>query len=364
MDDPTTQLTHIQLVNFRCFKRYTLDIHAPYVLFEGANGAGKTSILEALYYACYLRSFRTHTPKDLIAFGFNEFFVKIDLALPQEHLSHAIQIGFSAAKKLVKIDQKTISSYKDLMAHYRIISITESDLALVQEGPYYRRIFLDQMLLLLDASYNNTLKTYRQIVDQRNALLQSKSSDSRTHEILTKQLWHQTHTIQEQRTELLKRISKIANYYNHSFIDHLYPMEFLYCSKYDLERNYEAFVEKHAHLKALEYRLGRTLFGAHLDDIIIKSHSKLCRFFTSRGQQKQIVILLKLAQLEILLEHRIPAICLLDDFMTDFDSERGAALIMALQKVGTQLIFTSPMEGGEMGSHLRKIGAQMVKLTS
>ena len=64
MDKPTSLcLSQVKLKHFRCFESFQLDIEAPTLLLEGANGVGKTSFLEALYYSCYLRSFRTHIPR-------------------------------------------------------------------------------------------------------------------------------------------------------------------------------------------------------------------------------------------------------------------------------------------------------------
>src|SRR5688572_2091521 len=121
-DRALIQVTQLHIKNFRCFSGYTLDIGAPYVHIEGVNGVGKTTILEALHYACYLRSFRTHIPKELISFGKSDFFIKLSLHDQLHSMDHTIQIGFSPTKRLVKVDQKTIESYKDLLSHYRVIS--------------------------------------------------------------------------------------------------------------------------------------------------------------------------------------------------------------------------------------------------
>lgn len=357
------RLSHIQLINFRCFKQFFLNIDAPYILFEGDNGIGKTSILEALYYACYLRSFRTHTPRDLIHFGANEFFVKIGLTSLMPDVSHTIQVGFSENKRIVKIDQKAISSYKDLMAHYRVVSVTESDLELIQGGPQHRRLFLDQMLMLLDPTYAQILKTYRQLVDQRNALLQHRVQNKETYEILTFQLWQQACKIQLQREEVLTLLGGQLNVYGAAFIEKFNPIEFVYRPKCSLESTYELFRAKHIKLVEQENQFRRTLFGSHLDDMLIIFQNQSSRFFASRGQQKLIVILLKIAQLELLLKRNIPGICLLDDFMTDFDVQRAKALLEALKGLGAQLIFTAPFQG-EVTNHLLAMGAQTARLTN
>src|SRR5438128_12253648 len=112
----------IYLKDFRCFEQTTIDLDCPIVLICGANGTGKTSLLEALYYGCYLRSFRTYLSRDLVALGKESFFVKflIKNGSVNNYLEHTIQIGFANNKRLVKVDNKTTVSYKDLLSYYRV----------------------------------------------------------------------------------------------------------------------------------------------------------------------------------------------------------------------------------------------------
>ncbi len=357
------RLKYLQLKNFRCFKEFEVDIQAPYVLFAGANGVGKTSLLEALYYACFLRSFRTHIPKELISFGKQEFFIKISLDTMTNQVPHAIQVGFAPHKRLVKVDQKPITSYKELMTYYRIVSVTESDLDLIQGSPQNRRLFLDQILLFLDATFATILKDYRQVVDQRNALLQQRSFSKDTYVILTEQVWKLALIIQEQRIVILGQLALGIDKQRLALFPDLFPLEFNYVPKRPLGTSYNEFLAANRSLNEQEQRFGRTLFGAHLDDIHIMFQGQSSRLFASRGQQKLIVMLIKMAQLALLLERGIPAICLLDDFMTDFDAGRMITVLTALEALGTQLIFTTPLEQNLLTDHLAERGSQMVKLT-
>lgn len=172
------QLASIYLKDFRCFDQTTIDLDCPIILICGANGTGKTSLLEALYYGCYLRSFRTHTSKDLIALGKESFFVKFLIrgGIKENGIDHTIQIGFANNKRLVKVDNKTTVSYKELLSYYRVVSLTEDDLKLVQDGPEERRSFMDQALLLDDAAFLMTLREYRTVLENRNALFQKIAS--------------------------------------------------------------------------------------------------------------------------------------------------------------------------------------------
>lgn len=362
-DSARVQLQSIQLKNFRCFSQFEVRIDAPYVLFMGANGVGKTSLLEALYYACYLRSFRTYSPKELIHFGQQEFFIKITVGAPTQ-LSHAIQVGFGTQKRLVKVDQKSITSYKELMTYYRIISITESDIDLIQGSPHNRRLFLDQTLLFCDATYAEILREYRHVVDQRNALLAQRFFNQDTFTILTKQVWQLALKIQEQRQAMLVQLTVLINNQKNTLFASIGSFECSYKPRHTLGDSWDEFMSYHETFVQQERRFGRTMFGAHLDDITIVFQGQSSRLFASRGQQKLMVMLIKMAQLQLLLDRGIPAICLLDDFMTDFDADRMLMILGALKTIGTQLIFTTPLMESPLGYHLAQEGAQLVKLTS
>ena len=112
-----------------------------------------------------------------------------------------------------------------------------------------------------------------------------------------------------------------------------------------------------------ELQAGRSLFGAHLDDFIIRFQDKKSKQFASRGQQKLVVLLMKIAQIKQLSRKKGPAIFLLDDFMTDFDPERVRTLFSILAQLDTQLIFTCPVGGSILSQQLQSMGGQVIKLT-
>lgn len=362
METNQLQVATVYLKNFRCFDQTTIDLDSRVVLIYGANGTGKTSLLEALYYGCYLRSFRTHLSRDLIALGKESFFVKflIHNGLQDNLIDHTIQIGFTNNKRLVKVDNKTTVSYKDLLTYYRVVGLTEDDLKLIQDGPEERRAFLDQALLLDDATYIAKMREYRTVLENRNALLQHSNIDQEAYFIWTKKLWEHTSTIQLLRKQLLSELEATVNQLLQHYIDKNLSLSFVYQAKKESDIPFDLFWQtNNKDLLRQESHFKRTLFGAHIDDFTISLEGKKSKAYASRGQQKMIVLLIKIAQIKQLSQKKGPLIFFLDDFMTDFDLERGKALISALFELNCQLIFTSPRSDSALESVLKGFHSEL-----
>lgn len=357
------QLRNLQIKNFRCFKNINLEFESSLILIEGDNGTGKTSLLEAMHYLCYLRSFRTNVGKELINIETEGFFIKAGLN-DENNLINEVQVGLSGKKRLVKINNKTIQSYKELMQYYRVISLTEDDLELIKGGPENRRSFIDHYIMLHKSDFLGLMRSYKQVLENRNALLQSGNCSYETYLVWTKQLWDKSKFIQEERLNFLACLEKSVNLLLKDYVSPNLTTKFVYNPKEELLDNFELFMSSNSNLYDNELRWKRSLFGVHLDDFAIFFQEKKSRIFASRGQQKLLVALIKVAQIQDLLSNKYPVLFLLDDFMTDFDCSRLDVLIDLLCSLETQLIFTNPLGQSHLKDILFSKGAQVISLTS
>lgn len=358
------QLKQIYLKNFRCFTEIFLNFQSPIVLIEGLNGAGKTSLLEALHYLCYLRSFRTHSPRELLQAGKATFFIKAVFTQEAADGNQEVQVGFSGAKRLVKINQKVISSFKELLDHYRIVTLTADDIALITDGPDVRRAFIDQLIVLYMIEYAAKLRAVRYIADNRNRLLQNPSRDRSLYDVLTQQLWAASQDVQHERQATITRLARAANTILQTYFNESIEVSLEYKPKMVvLTDSFEQFLQDNPTLYHDEQRYGRSLFGAHLDDFSIHFAHKRSKSFASRGQQKLIILLIKIAQIQELVAKKGSAVFLLDDFMTDFDEKRVKTILSILSDLNIQLIFTAPSRAGTLEDALMALGAQKILLT-
>ncbi len=370
-------INNIRLKNFRCFDDSKFNFSKRFVVIEGDNGSGKTSLLEALYYACYLKSFRTRKNNELVLFDQEYFFIHVDFDDFSE-INNQIQAGFSQADgKLVKLNDKQIQSYKEIISLYKVINITENDLSIINGAPEERRFFLNQSLFLLNPDFVFKLRKYKQILEQRNAFLFKNIgrdfSVISQRELLTwtNQLWDISFEIQKERISFLNKIQNIVNklladYFEEFQVDFHYNPKSLKLDYHNLDsnKNFEEFWKTYKDdLSQKELRWGRSFFGMHVDDFSISFRKKKARFYASRGQQKLILLLLKVAQL-LVLEGKIENACLLiDDFLTDFDFTKIEKFFSLFNNLKCQIFVTTPLTSFFDFNQLKVDDFQFIKLT-
>jgi DNA replication and repair protein RecF len=340
----------LELKNFRCFTDKTFTFDNNVVVLEGENGSGKTSLLEALHYACYLKSFKTNRGAELVQLGTDHFFVGIDFDEVETQISHRIQAGFCDKNKVVKFNKKPIKSYKDILSYYRIISIAEDDIQLVQGAPEARRFFLNQALMVFHEDFLIQFRDYKKVLEQRNSFLLNHYvlTKSQLEElgVWTKQLWQHSQKIQKQRISFLKEIEETVN---DLLAKYFLPTDLCVTLEYKPKNtkpneSFDVFWKRYQEKVSDELKWNRSLFGIHIDDFTIHFQNKKARVYASRGQQKLIVFLLKIAQYLKLKSNGVSSVILLDDFLTDFDDKRFSDCCKILQNLSTQIFVTVPLK--------------------
>lgn len=350
------QVQRITAKNFRCFDSIVLDIEAPTVLMLGQNGSGKTSIMEALHYLCYLKSFRTNSPKDLIKFEQENFFLKVEF-----NDRDPVQVGFSGKQRNVKISSKSISSHKELLEHFCIITLIEDDLQIISGAPEVRRSLIDHQVLLHEPGKIKLYSDYRKILENRNSLIKSGSSSKDNYQLWTSRLLEVGNQIKELRKIQLKVLEEqiallMKQYFKHDGIS------FKYIDKNGYFKGYQDFIEKRPELPQQERRLFRSLIGPHLDDFTISFNDKNAKTFASRGQKKLIALLIKTAQANYFSQNKKSLLFLLDDFLTDFDENKIKVSTEMLKNLNCQLFFSCPLENKAITSMMLSNSSQVINI--
>lgn len=347
-------IKEIELQNFRCFENQKLTLDHKTIIVHGSNGIGKTTLVEAIYYLCYFKSFRSRYPDLLVRDGEKHFFLKG--AFQKDDVSTTIQIGYASKKKMIKVNDKTLSSYRDVLDLYRVVIFTNDDIDLIREGPKGRRQFLDQVIMLDNLQTAGVYQEFNKILKQRNASLEQKHSQE-MYMVWFQKLYELSQKIIELRINMLNRLETEMKVLIKKYFENKLTISMKYKSNlYDsAELSYEQFFERNHDLYQKELIMKRSLFGAHLDDIIFFFEDVKAKSHSSRGQQKLLLFLVKMAQVSLLKKQGFNSLLIFDDFISDFDMSKLNTLISMVLELENQLIFTSPYYNNFLKSLLQPL---------
>lgn len=325
-------------------------------------------MLEGLHYACYLRSFRTRAVRDLIQETKEHCFIAVDFYQPTYALEERVSVGVGRdAKKIIRLNNEPVQGYKDLINHYRVVTLTADDLSLISGEPDERRSFMNAAILLENPDLVALFREYTRLLALRNAYLcgpaQRDNRPSDEFRAWTQLFWEHTQAIQKLRISYLIRLeqslqSLLAQHLTDiSYKVSLNPAFKIAC---DQEQTFEKFWHEYATtLFEKERYWQRSLFGVHLDDFAVMLDGRRARLFASRGQQKLLAYLIKIVQVQESIKAGNPAVFLVDDFLTDFDRERAQVCLKIIQQLATQVILTIPLEYSRIFSDQQ---AQIIQL--
>lgn len=332
-------LVHLDIFHFRNLQRVEIQPAAKLNLITGENAAGKTNLLESLHYLSFARSFRSAQTRDLI--HYQQPFFRLVGKLEQPPAILGIQK--SLQEQIIRINQKTVNRSADLAALFPVVAIHPDSHQLISAGPEYRRQYLDWGVFHVEHQYLQVWKDFRTALAQRNAALRNNQPDKLCC------LWDQALTEAAQQMERM-RTSYLQ--YLVSSLEILQPILFSgsrisldYRPGWQGEGNYRDYL-----LQSLQKdkEKGFTQGGPHRADIRIRLDTKPVQSAISRGQQKKLVAMLKLAQMDVFSRHSDKTCILLyDDLPAELDSENRNKLLRLLAELPVQ-VFVSAIEAEQL----------------
>lgn len=324
-------LQQVQLFNFRCFSQFNLECSPRLTVISGQNGAGKTSLLEAIFHLSSFRSFRTREIQPLIREGSDFFVVR---GLFDQHHKVVIKKTLKAASTLL-LDDKPLNATSILAKRNPMTIIHQGLFELVDGGASARRMTLDWGLFHVEHSYHAVLSSYNHALKQRNALLKRHATYKEI-EPWDTLLSSEAEKLLFMRDAYVKAISPI-------FEAILYRCANMHCTLESLrgwgrkeQPNMTLYEYLRTHFEQ-DAKQQHTRYGAHAADLRFVATRSAKKEF-SRGQQTMLFFALKLAQIAFL-ESR--AIVLLDDVFAELDSARQQSVMQELANLGSQVIMTA-----------------------
>ncbi|HEU5012098.1 MAG TPA: DNA replication/repair protein RecF [Roseiflexaceae bacterium] len=364
-------VTSLSLRDFRNYERLDLKLEPGITLFYGPNAAGKTTILEALFYLATTRSPRAGTARELVRWEAqgdigvppfarlvcevrrNDGPVRLEVIVQRRTDDDGQLVG--ASTTTVRVDRKAVRAL-DLVGNLRVVLFTPADLTLVTGAPSERRRYLDVTLSQLDGRYVRTLSHYNKVVQQRNSLLRSWREGRRPLRAVNDELgfWNRelalsgSYVLRERLRAVADLNVLIAQIFREiTSGDH--PLVATYQSTIpnitaDMSDRLigEAF---EAHLERMrddEIGRGQTLVGPHRDDLLLTVNTISIGTFGSRGQQRAVTLALKLGEAELMRQRTGDApVLLLDDLLSELDAERRLHLLQVILRPDQQTLLTA-----------------------
>ena len=326
----------IKLQNFRNYEQLDLDLNKNINIIYGDNAQGKTNILEAIFLCSFGKSFRTTKEKEMIKFNEDRCLVEIFYQKKDREGKIKIEIG---NKKQISINGVKVKKLSELLGNINIVLFTPDDINILKDGPANRRRFLDMMIGQLKPNYVYNLNMYLKTIEQRNNYLRQIREENKPEEML--EIWDEKLTeygniIYNYRKQFMDLIAEKINEIHKKITEDKENIKIEYTSNCDNKEEYLKLLKQRRKLDIIK---GFTTKGVHRDDFVIYINDKEVNTYGSQGQNRTVVLSLKLAELNVIYDliGEYP-ILLLDDFMSELDENRRKNFLKNIEN--TQVILT------------------------
>ena len=329
-------IEEIKLNNFRNYDKLDIKLNKKINIIYGDNAQGKTNILEAIFLCSFGKSFRTKKEKEMIKF--NENNATVEILFQKKDRDGKIKIELNE-KKQVTVNGIKIKKLSELLGNIVIVLFTPEDINILRDTPEARRRFLDMMIGQLKPNYVYNLNMYIKTLKQRNNYLKQINEENKPEEML--EIWDEklaeyAEKIYSYRKMFIEKIRNKINDIHSKITDCKETLSIIYSS--DCE-NREEYLKLLKSRRKLDIIKGFTTKGVHRDDFVIYINGKEVNVYGSQGQNRTVVLSLKLAELNVIYEEigEYP-ILLLDDFMSELDEKRRTNFLKNIEN--TQVILT------------------------
>jgi DNA replication and repair protein RecF len=341
---PALKLEYLELQYFKNHQHSLFTPSENFNLITGANGSGKTSLLEAIHYLCVGRGFTVGQDAGYVMHGHEAegFFLKGRFRW--EDMPSHIECFYKPGEgKIIRFNEKPYERLSDHLGRLPVVAFFPGDIELVWGFAAERRRYLDQIFSFINPRYLEALKAYYKLLEQRNALLRSgrenrSQPDTMLLEVYDDEMLKSSEILSEFRRRGTQEINillgQIYRLLAHNDEEPSLKWQPSVSSTEELrERWKKEFLR--------EWRIGSTLYGPHRDDYRFSLNDRPLKKAASQGQQKTYIVALKLSITLLMTKTlRKKPILLLDDIFDKLDEARVHALLDYLRHSGSQIFVT------------------------
>ncbi|MBA3407627.1 MAG: DNA replication and repair protein RecF [Solirubrobacterales bacterium] len=340
----TLIVTRLSLRDFRSYASADVLLGPGLTVVSGRNGAGKTNLLEALYFACTGRSCRTANERECVRFGAQ--LTRLELHCEGAGRQHELSVGFAPGEpKRLRVDGAQVERLTDAESRPLVSVFLPDRLELVSGAPALRRAHLDQVVAALRPARAATRRSYGAALAQRNALVAAIRAGRAGRSSLG--AWDAE--LARHGIALMADRAAVVEELRPRFVAHAAGLglsgepELLYRPR-SKAASADALAAELAERLESDIERGFSGHGPHRDEIVLRRETRELRAYGSRGQQRLGLLALLLAEREALETSRGAApLMLLDDVMSELDDGRRARLVELLRAGGQSLITTTDL---------------------
>ncbi|MDL0432939.1 DNA replication/repair protein RecF [Marinobacter sp. TBZ242] len=342
-------LVKLQTEHFRNLSPASVTFSPSINLLFGENGSGKTSVLEAIGYLGLGRSFRvsrhqavvSHGQQKLTVFGGLDSGMAEDTSVQSGQLSHRVGISRDVSSKetTLRVDGEAVRNLSSLAQHLPVSVIDPGVFDIIAGGPGKRRQFLDWAVFHVEPSFASVWQQCQRVTSQRNQILRTGRIDDALMKVWDSQYTELAERLTKARTETFRLFTNAFN----SLLGEI-EAPWVEGLKLDFYAGWDSSQSLMDVLKAhreQEQKMGHTLYGPNRADIRLRFQGRPVSETFSRGQQKTLVILMKIAQGMVLSDLGKQVTFLLDDINAELDVGHRAMLAQKLYELRCQVFLTS-----------------------
>lgn len=311
----------LNLVNFRKFSNFSVEFAKGLNVIVGGNGTGKTSIVEALAYISFPRSFRHVNNEDLIKFGESEFSIIANISNLTEHEIRIIykKEGDKSIKS-VYIDNKKQKLITKLHSEIIVLAFHNYNYSIIEQSPASKRYFFDWFFSLLDEKYYVNLYRYKKVLIQKNKALKT----SKDIKLWNSQLKPYASYIESAREKYISELNSII------------PEEFKTEYMSSLEnKTFEDFEE-------IELKRGFSVVGPHRDRFEFYYRGRNAKLYASDGERRRVFFELVNGMVKLIEKTKnIKPILAFDELFGVLDRENIKRFIEKLEELDLQVVVTT-----------------------
>jgi DNA replication and repair protein RecF len=366
-------IAHLELTNFRTFRRLEIDLQPGIHVVTAANASGKTNLLEAVALIATTRSARSSADIELISWDAIE-----DEPLPAARLSARVEAADGVVDLAVAVVAKAgrggegrgegltasrrfqvngvARRASDLIGRLRVVMFSAADLAIISGAPGLRRRLMDMTISQFEPAYVRALQRYTRVLQQRNSLLrrlQERRGDQSELDFWDDEAAAAGAVVLAARAEALSALGAQAAERYAELSPGGERLELSYRPALPSElasapaepQLAERLRDALEQARPIDIRAGMTRIGPHRDDVAFLLGGHDAGAFASRGEQRGVALALRLAEVALSTERTgDPPLLLLDDILSELDSERRERVLAAAYGVDQVLVTSADDE--------------------